>query len=318
MEPFGFLVVDKPQGMTSHDVVAHVRRGIGVRRIGHAGTLDPMATGVLVLCVGAATRLSEYLAGSDKQYAATIRLGTETDTYDAEGKIVATADTSHLTREAVETALKHFQGEVWQTPPMYSAIKQGGQKLYELARQDKEVERPARLVRLDTYLFDLDLPDVHIMVGCSAGTYIRSVAHDLGANLGVGGHLTALRRVQSGDLHNPLPWDTLLDAMQDGTWRRFLIDEQVALSAISTLHLDDQQAQAVRHGRAIRRDDDPDQVSNDERAGQVGAGQARPEPLSSSLRRAYAAGRFVAILEARGDLWHPAKVFRASGTETAG
>ncbi len=310
MEPFGFLIVDKPQGMTSHDVVAHVRRGIGVRRIGHAGTLDPMATGVLVLCIGGATRLSEYLAGSDKQYAATIRLGTETDTYDADGKVVATADTSHLTREAVEAALARFQGEVWQTPPMYSAIKQGGKKLYELARQDKEVERPARLVRLNTYLFELELPDVHIMVGCSAGTYIRSIAHDLGAELGVGGHLTALRRVQSGDLHNPLPWDTLLDAMQDGTWRRFLIDEQVALSAIPALRLNDQQDRAVRHGRAFPRGDDPVEISDD-----AGAEQTRPEGVASPLRRAYAAGRFVAILEARGDHWHPAKVFRASGTE---
>jgi tRNA pseudouridine55 synthase len=301
MEPFGFLIVDKPQGMTSHDVVAHVRRGIGVRRIGHAGTLDPMATGVLILCIGGATRLSEYLAGSDKQYAATVRLGTETDTYDADGKVVATADTGHLTREAVEAALVHFQGEVWQTPPMYSAIKQRGKKLYELARQDKEV---------DTYLFELDLPDVHIMVGCSAGTYVRSIAHDLGARLGVGGHLTALRRVQSGDLHNPLPWDTLRDAMQDGTWRRFLIDEQVALSAIPALRLDDQQVRAVRHGRAFPRRDDPAEVSED-----ADAGQARPEGALSTLRRAYSAGRFVAILEARGDHWHPVKVFRTSGTE---
>src|SRR5512142_43882 len=152
MEPFGFLVVDKPQGLTSHDVVARVRRGIGVRRIGHAGTLDPMATGVLVLCIGTATRLSEYLAGSDKQYTATVRLGVETDTYDAEGTVVATADTSHLTHELIKAALNRFQGEVQQVPPMYSAIKIGGQKLYELARQNKEVERAARTVRLDTVL----------------------------------------------------------------------------------------------------------------------------------------------------------------------
>src|SRR5260221_6432690 len=126
MEPFGFLVVDKPQGMTSHDVVAEARRASHVKRIGHAGTLDPMATGVLVLCIGAATRLSEYVMASTKQYTATIRLGIETDSYDADGHVTATCNADQVSRADVDAALAHFQGEVEQIPPMYSAIKQGG------------------------------------------------------------------------------------------------------------------------------------------------------------------------------------------------
>src|SRR5205814_760868 len=172
--------------MTSHDVVAKVRRGTGVKRIGHAGTLDPMATGVLVLCIGAATRLSEYVMSSTKQYTATIRLGIETDSYDADGTVIATRDADHVSRADVEAALAHFQGEVDQIPPMYSAIKQGGKKLYEMAREGKEVDRAARKVWMQTTLVDAPLPEVKIRVACSAGTYIRSIAHDLGAMLGVG------------------------------------------------------------------------------------------------------------------------------------
>src|SRR5260221_6466747 len=137
MEPFGFLVVDKPQGLTSHDVVAQVRRGIRVKRVGHAGTLDPMATGVLVLCIGTATRLSEYVMDSTKVYTATVRLGVETDTYDAEGQVVSTSNVSGLASEDIEGALGRFQGEVEQVPPMYSAIKQAGKKRYEFGRAGK-------------------------------------------------------------------------------------------------------------------------------------------------------------------------------------
>src|SRR5260221_10667163 len=138
MEPFGFLVVDKPQGMTSHDVISYVRRGIGVRRIGHAGTLDPMATGVLILCIGLATRLSEYVMSPHNRYTSTIRLGIETDTYDADGETLAVADSAHLTPGGSENALLHFQGEIEQVPPRYGAIKQDGTKLYKWARNGKE------------------------------------------------------------------------------------------------------------------------------------------------------------------------------------
>src|SRR5258706_3516696 len=158
--PFGFLAIDKPTGMTSHDVVAKVRRATGVKRVGHAGTLDPMATGALILCMGAATRLSEYVMASDKFYHAMIRLGIETNTYDADGEVIANRDISHLTPDAIATALTQFQGEIDQIPPMYSAIKQGGRKLYELAREGKEVERPPRRVRMQVNLMKCALPDL--------------------------------------------------------------------------------------------------------------------------------------------------------------
>jgi tRNA pseudouridine55 synthase len=287
-EPFGFLVIDKPRGMTSHHVVARVRRGTGIRRIGHAGTLDPMATGILVLCIGEATRLSEYVMNSHKVYEATILLGVETNTYDADGQVVATADTSHLTPEVVEAALAHFQGEVQQRPPMYSALKHEGHRLYDLARQGEEIERQPRTVQLETVLLNMALPEVQLLIGCSPGTYIRSIAHDLGALLGVGGHLTSLCRMSSGSLREPIGWDTLTTAMQDGTWRRYLIDEHIALADMPALYLDDQQADDVLHGRMIQ----------------------CVEHKAAPLCRAYAAGRLIAILESQGaDRWHPAKVF---------
>jgi tRNA pseudouridine55 synthase len=287
MEPFGFLVIDKPQGMTSHDVVAAVRRGIKIKRIGHAGTLDPLATGVLVLCIGQATRLSEYVMNSTKVYVATVCLGVATDTYDAEGKTLHTAAIQHLTPDDIINALKHFQGEVDQIPPMYSAIKIGGKKLYELARQDQEVERAPRRVTLQTELIELALPDVRIKVTCSAGTYIRSIAHDLGAMLGVGGHLTALRRTDSGTLSTGVDWRIFQTAMDNGTWQQYLISEDVALARIPALNLDQQATDDVLHGRMI-------------------SGITNENPL----RRAYGLdGQFIAILEGTDNRWKPVKVF---------
>lgn len=287
MNPFGFLVVDKPQGSTSHDIVAKVRRGIGVKRIGHAGTLDPMATGVLVLCIGAATRLSEYVMASQKVYTATVKLGVETDTYDADGQVVATADTAHLSPQDIEAALSNFQGDVEQVPPMYSAIKQDGKKLYELARQGKEVERPSRQVHLQTELVELDLPILKIKVTCSAGTYIRSIAHDLGALLDVGAHLTQLRREASGSLHDPVMWDILVAAMTDGTWTQYLINERQALSQFPALHLTIEQTEDILQGRAILKTDN-----------------------SSDLCRAYSSdGQFIAILASHDNQRRPVKVF---------
>jgi tRNA pseudouridine55 synthase len=288
MEPFGFLVVDKPKGITSHDIVYRVRRGINLRRIGHAGTLDPMATGVLILCIGAATRLSEYVMESSKQYTATVRLGIETDTYDADGQIIATATSDHLTQADIENALTHFQGDVEQVPPMYSAIKQDGKKLYKLARAGKEVERAARSVSMQTTLVDLALPNLTLQVSCSAGTYIRSIAHDLGAMLDVGAHLTALRRDSSGAVADPVTWDTLQIAMADGTWQRFLRTESEMVTKIPPVHLDEQQSDYILHGRSI----------------------VLPDTYTVELLRAYSdQSRFIGILEWRVDQWWPLKVF---------
>ena len=208
-----------------------MRRASGIKKIGHAGTLDPMATGVLILCVGGATRLSEYVMHGTKRYTARVRLGAITDTYDAEGEIVEEHDASAITRADVERALDGFRGEIDQVPPMYSAIKQGGRKLYDLARAGQTVEREARQVRIDALtLTDWQPPEFTLDVVCSAGTYIRSLGYDIGAALGVGAHLTALRRTASGvfTLENAVPLDTLLDNPRD-----HVIPPQIALSGLS-------------------------------------------------------------------------------------
>ncbi len=205
--PHGILIVNKPTGLTSHDVVARVRRSTRTRQVGHAGTLDPLATGVLVVCLGVATRISEYLLGHAKRYRAKIRLGLETNTYDASGDIIARREVN-VDRTGVEAALTQFTGEIPQVPPMYSAIKREGQKLYELARQGIEVERAARSVIIHSIqLLDFQLPDMTIDVSCSAGTYLRSIAHDLGSALGTGAHLIELTRTASG----PFTLDQAID-----------------------------------------------------------------------------------------------------------
>jgi tRNA pseudouridine55 synthase len=220
----GILIIDKPSGLTSHDVVNRVRRATKIKQIGHAGTLDPMATGVLVVCVGRATRISEYLAGHDKAYRATIRLGIETNTYDADGEIVATYEVN-VDRARVEQTLAQFAGEIQQVPPMYSAIKREGQKLYELARQGIEIERAARPVIVHSIeLRDYEAPAAMIDVQCSAGTYVRSIAHDLGAALGTGGHLSELRRVAAGPftIDQAITLEAFAAAAQEGVWHLHL------------------------------------------------------------------------------------------------
>ncbi len=173
-EPFSFLNINKPTGMTSHDIVAKLRRSLKLKKVGHAGTLDPMATGVLIICVGGATRLSEYVMASAKRYQARVRLGITTDTYDVEGKILQTRDPSGITRVQVEKALEAFHGNIHQLPPMYSAIKQSGQKLYDLARASKTVERQTRPVRIDQLeIVNWSMPELTLDVICSAGTYIH-------------------------------------------------------------------------------------------------------------------------------------------------
>ncbi|MGH2831085.1 MAG: tRNA pseudouridine(55) synthase TruB [Actinomycetota bacterium] len=193
----GLLIVDKPAGKTSHDVVAICRRLLGERRIGHAGTLDPDATGVLVLGVGRATRLLQYLEAHDKTYRATAVFGVETTTQDSAGDVVARADASGITPRAVEAALEQFRGEIDQVPPMVSAVKVGGERLYRKARRGEDVERPARRVVVHEFeLESFDPPAFRIR--CSKGTYVRTLVHDLGAALGVGAHVATLRRTAVG------------------------------------------------------------------------------------------------------------------------
>ncbi|MFG2060029.1 tRNA pseudouridine(55) synthase TruB [Micromonospora sp. NPDC048871] len=204
MSTDGLIVVDKPGGMTSHDVVARIRRFARTRRVGHGGTLDPMATGVLVIGVGRATRLLTYVIGADKTYAATIRLGQSTVTDDAEGEVIATASAGALTDEAIHAALAALTGEIDQVPSAVSAVKINGQRAYKRVRDGETVDLPARRVtvsRLEVLAIRRDQPevvDVDVEVACSTGTYIRAIARDAGLALGVGGHLTALRRTAVG------------------------------------------------------------------------------------------------------------------------
>ncbi len=199
----GILVIDKPAGWTSHQVVGRVRRLLGTKKVGHAGTLDPMATGVLILGVNRATRLLGHLALHDKAYSATIRLGQSTNTDDAEGEVSATTDPTGITSDQIETQLKNFRGDIWQRPSSVSAIKIDGKRAYKLVREGKEVELPARKVNIAKFEVEKvqhsdGFLDVDVVVECSSGTYIRALARDLGEALGVGGHLTKLRRTRIG------------------------------------------------------------------------------------------------------------------------
>ena len=245
--PTGLLVVDKPAGITSHDVVARARRALGTRKVGHAGTLDPMATGVLVLGVGRATRLLGHLMLTEKAYDATIRLGVATTTDDAEGEVVAEADTARLDEAAVRAVLSAYVGEIEQVPTAVSAIKVDGKRAYQRVRDGEEVELRARAVTIhELAVTRLDLPEVDVRVRCSSGTYIRAIARDVGRDLGVGGHLTALRRTAVG----PFGLDLAHDPDELGP-DALLPMAQVARAAFPVHELDDRQAQDVRYGRPL-------------------------------------------------------------------
>lgn len=195
----GVLLVDKPKGLTSHDVVYHLRRKLQIKKIGHAGTLDPMATGVLVMLIGKATRISQYLMSVDKVYEGEATLGVVTDSQDAEGEIMSTQPVPELTEARVREVMKGFLGDQYQTPPMHSAIKIGGVPLYKLARKGEEVEREPRFIRIAAFnLLSFATPKITFDLHCTKGTYVRTVASDLGQKLGCGAHLSALRRTGSG------------------------------------------------------------------------------------------------------------------------
>lgn len=194
----GILLVDKPQGRTSFSLIRSLRKLTGIRKIGHAGTLDPFATGVMVILIGRDyTRLSDKLLLQDKEYIAEVNLGVSTDTYDCDGKVVASSKKIPSETD-IEKALSYFQGEIEQIPPMYSAKKVGGKKLYELARKGEEIERKAARVRVDTTQLSYAYPYLTLRISCSKGTYIRSIAHELGDRLGCGAHLSQLKRTRSG------------------------------------------------------------------------------------------------------------------------
>lgn len=206
----GILLVDKPAGLTSHDVVDRIRRAAGLRRVGHTGTLDPLATGLLILCLGSATRLSEFLTGLDKVYAGTMRLGVETDSHDLDGKVVAELPVPALSVSEVEKAFQALTGALRQLPPMVSAVKVKGERLYKLARKGVTVDREPRPITVREFtLLGLELPLVHFRVSCTRGTYVRSLCHEAGKSLGCGAALASLRRTSVGphSVEHALPVD---------------------------------------------------------------------------------------------------------------
>ena len=265
----GVLIIDKPAGMTSHDVVARVRRVAGQRRVGHTGTLDPFATGVLVVLVGRATRLAQFLSGAEKEYEAVIRLGYATDTGDITGvrtEFHAKAQrTQSFRKEEIESALASLRGEIEQTPPMYSAKKVGGQKLYELARRGEEIER--KPVRVNVSAFEalahdgaLLTPnddgshDLKVRVVCSAGTYIRTLAEDFGKQLGVGAHVADLRRTRAGQfkIADAITLDRLDEEAQSGSLAEDFISPDAALSFLPAWQVEVEAARRVSQGIDLR------------------------------------------------------------------
>jgi len=249
----GVLVVDKPIGLTSHDVVQIVRKGTNIRRAGHTGTLDPRASGVLVILIGPAVRLSEYVSASDKRYQAVVRLGVSTDTYDADGRVESTAPVN-ITEQQFETALSKFVGEIEQVPPPYSAVKIKGRKAYEMAREGEEVDLAPRKIQVyNLELLEWAMPEAVIDVYCSSGTYVRSLAHDLGEMLGCGAHLVGLRRTKSGrfTLRDAVPLRKLKEHFDNGTWYQLLIPAAEALSDWQAVELNQDQVESVRHGHRI-------------------------------------------------------------------
>lgn len=258
--PDGLVVLDKPAGWTSHDVVARARRLLGTRKVGHAGTLDPMATGVLVLGVDRGTRLLTYLVGADKEYAATIRLGAATTTDDAEGELLATADAAHLTRAEVTTAVAELTGDIQQVPSAVSAIKVDGRRAYARVRAGEAVDLAARPVTVHRFeVLDLRhdvvpdgraVADVDVVVHCSSGTYVRALARDLGAGLGVGGHLTALRRTRVGRFGLDVA-RTLTELERAPS---VLPVADAAALSLPVRRLTEAEARALSHGRPIAPD----------------------------------------------------------------
>lgn len=291
----GVLVVDKPIGMTSHDVVQIIRRGTGIRRAGHTGTLDPRASGVLVVLIGPAVRLSEYVSASDKRYQATIRLGSSTDTYDAEGVVTSSGSVENITEEQFVDKLQNFVGEIEQVPPPYSAVKVQGRKAYEMAREGEEVELEPR--KIQVYSLDLlewDSPEAVVDVFCSSGTYVRSLANDLGTALGCGAHLVGLRRTKSGrfTLRDAVPLRRLQESFTAGNWYKYLIPAAEALGDWPSVELDADQVELVRHGHRVPAD-----------------------PGSEDWARGISEqGDLVALLELDKDAmeWQPKKVFFSS------
>lgn len=298
----GILSVDKPPGMTSHDVVDALRRITGQRKVGHAGTLDPMATGVLLVCLGQATRVAEYLMAGQKLYRATIVLGATTDTHDADGQITSDGGRTDFSRTEIEAALASFMGRIEQVPPMFSAIKQGGQPLYKLARKGKTVERKPRQVKIEAIeLLEWTSPALIVEVACSPGTYIRSLARDVGNQLGCGAYLAGLVRLGSGQftLAEAVSLERLEEAFEHGQGDRYILPLDEAFLDWPAMIVGADDARRVVHGQALA-------------GGSPVSDGASGEPNGAPLCRAYSLdGKFLALMtyDSATKRWRPKKVF---------
>jgi tRNA pseudouridine55 synthase len=282
----GFLTIDKPAGITSHDVVTRVRRLARQKRVGHGGTLDPAATGVLPIGLGEATRLLEYLVEGRKRYVAVMELGRTTTTDDAEGATTAECPVPDLAAGQLQAMLAGFTGAIMQVPPMYSAIQIEGRRLYDLARQGQQLELEARPVEIDAItLLHWQSPLLTVEIICGKGTYIRALARDLGVVLGCGAHLAALRRTAVGPLsiERAVPLTTL----EPDFLARHLLPPEAAVEHLRCFTLDEMAARRVQHGLPVDQD-----------RGTVG-----------EVARAHASGRLQALLRYDGTAWRPFKVF---------
>ena len=247
----GLLVVNKKTKMTSHDVVEKLRGILNFKKIGHAGTLDPNASGILLACLGKATKIAKFLTEYDKEYEAVIKLGVTTDTYDQEGKIIQIENDLKISEVEVRRAVESFKGEIWQTPPLYSAIKQKGKKLYQYARAGKQVERKKRKVIIkDVRVLEIKLPYVKLKVSCSKGTYIRSLANDIGERLGCGAHLFSLCRTRIGpfELKDALDLEAMEEIRNEDKIGNFLISVEKVLAHIPSVVVKDGFAKRIREG----------------------------------------------------------------------
>ena len=300
----GILNINKPEGKTSFSIVARVKQLSGERRVGHAGTLDPAATGVLPICLGQGTRVTEFLMEATKTYLAQIELGVATDTYDATGKITQRGDSSGISQRQLEAALASFRGLIPQTPPMYSAVKHHGQRLYQLARAGINVDRKSRPIKI----YHLELtgwqpPVATVEVECGKGTYIRSLAHDLGQSLGCGANLKSLTRLRYGlfDIRNAISMPQLEDAFRYGYWQHFVYPIDDVLLYWTAAVVNDDTSQAIKNGQpCILKSDNGNEESYPD------------SPAQSSYCRVYTVdGGFLGVLRLnpeRGQ-WQPEKVF---------
>lgn len=283
----GILPIDKPMGWTSHDIVARLRRIAGQRAVGHAGTLDPLATGALILVLGAATRLSSYLMNAPKVYCAEIVLGATTVTDDAEAPLSCLTDVSDISEADIQSVLARFVGTIDQVPPAYAAIKRGGQKLYQLARKGIEVEPVPRRVTITAIeIITWDTPRLRLRIGCESGTYIRSLARDIGAVLGVGGYLHALRRISSGSF-TAEALVSLTDLIDASSVAAAVFPLDRAVLDLPAVVLDADDLRRVRHGGAV----------------------ALGVPASGTVRLYGPSGTLVALAECRERTVHPIRVF---------